>query len=93
MQVDFIGYQGSSMPKKLEEFHKKIRLMYLSTDLIDSLKRLPRVFYLFYAVVRILYQFSQLLWVLINGNYDYILVQNPPCIPLLFVIWFYTSLR
>ena len=57
------------------------------------LKSLPRVFYLVYAVLRIVIQILQLFWLVHRGNYDCILVQNPPCVPILFVIVVYRWLQ
>ena len=88
--VDFIGYQGSSLPAKLEQLGAdRIRVVYLSTSLIDVLKNLPRFLYLVYAVTRIVYQVLQLLWTLVFGNYDAIIVQNPPSIPIFLVLFIY----
>lgn len=75
------------MPKKLEDYGDQIKLVYLSTSLIDALKSLPKIFYIFYALIRIVYQVLQLFFILVLGSYDYILVQNPPCIPLFFVLF------
>jgi len=56
MKVDFVGYKGSSMPKKLEEHQNQLSLVYIDTTIIDAIKGLPRVFYLLYAVLRIVIQ-------------------------------------
>lgn len=87
LNVDFIGYEGTSMPKKLEDYGQQIQLVYLSTSLIDSLRNIPKIFFIFYALVRVVYQVFQLFFILFFGGYDYILVQNPPCIPLFFVLF------
>jgi len=62
------------MPKKLEDYGDQIKLVYLSTSLIDALKSLPKIFYIFYALIRIVYQVLQLFFILVLGSYDYILV-------------------
>ena len=91
LKVDFIGYRGSSMPKKLENV--KVNLVYIDTTIIDYLKKMPRIFYLVYAILRILIQIVQLFYILVKGNYDHILVQNPPCVPILMVIVVYRWLQ
>ena len=53
--VTLIGYGGSSLPKALAE-KQNIETRELSTSIIDVLRRLPRIFYLLYAVLRILIQ-------------------------------------
>ena len=83
--VTLIGYRGSSMPKAIVE-KDNITTCELSTSIIDVLRKLPRIFYLLYAVLRIIIQSCQLLYQLfVRQRFDYILVQNPPCVPLLSV--------
>jgi beta-1,4-mannosyltransferase len=53
--VDLIGYRGSSLPEAVEN-NKKIRTRYLSTAVVDTLRKLPKAFYLLYAILRILIQ-------------------------------------
>jgi beta-1,4-mannosyltransferase len=84
-EVDLIGYRGSNLPDEVRS-NKKIRTRYLSTSIVDYIKRLPKVLYLVYAILRIVIQIIQLLFVLMSRQYDYIIVQNPPCVPLFFVI-------
>lgn len=86
--IDFVGYKGSSMTKKVDDY-KQINLVYINTDIIDKLKSLPRIFYLFYAIMRIVIQITQLFLIVARGNYDYILMQNPPCVPIMMVIVIY----
>ena len=54
--------------------------------MLEKLKELPKVWYLLYAVLRILIQVLQLLYVFCSEHYDYVLMQNPPCVPLLLVL-------
>lgn len=88
-KVDFVGYEGTSMPKDLPE----ISLIHIDNSLINKLKLLPRVFYLVYAILRILIQIWQLFSILVRADHDVILVQNPPCIPILLVMVIYKSIR
>ena len=71
------------MPEEVES-NKKIRVRYLSTKLIDSLRKLPKILYLLYAILRIIIQIVQMVCIL-SSSYEYVIVQNPPCIPLLLV--------
>jgi beta-1,4-mannosyltransferase len=48
---------------------------------------MPKALYLLYAVLRIIFQVLQLSYVFLSEHYDYILVQNPPCVPILFVLY------
>lgn len=83
--VDIIGYRGQSLPASIKE-NERIHARYLSTKLVDQLKTLPKSLYLLYAVLRILIQIIQLVWVFQSQNYDYVIMQNPPCVPLMAVL-------
>ena len=74
------------MPQKVLD-NNKIQVHYLSVWLVDLLRKLPRFLYLIYAFFRLLIQTLQLLFCLIRlrNRFDYLLIQNPPCLPLLFV--------
>lgn len=60
----------------------------MSTKIIDQLKKLPKALYLLYAVLRIFIQILQLIYVFQSEHYDYVIMQNPPCIPLLGILAF-----
>jgi len=87
MQVDFIGYEGSGVPSQLK--NSSVNIKYIDTKIIDMLKKLPKQLYIFYALIRIALQVTQLFMMLVLGNYDYIIMQNPPCVPLMAVIVVY----
>ena len=55
LKVDFIGYEGSSMPKKLDDYKNEIRVKYINTKLIEKAKNLP---YILYAFLRIILQIT-----------------------------------
>ena len=38
--VDFIGFSGSDLPTDIQE-NEKIKVRYMSTKIIDKLKKLP----------------------------------------------------
>jgi beta-1,4-mannosyltransferase len=90
--VDLIGYRGNSMPASIKE-DKRIRMRYLSTQLVDKLKQMPKALYLLYAFLRIIINIVQLLYVLLNERYEHILIQNPPCMPLFFVCYLVKKIR
>ena len=54
LQVDFIGYKGSSMTEKVNEYKDQLRLVHIDTSLIDKIKSWPKYLYLFYAIARII---------------------------------------
>lgn len=75
------------MPTRLK--NSKVNVKYIDTKIIDVLKKLPKQLYIFYALIRIVLQVIQLFMMLVFGNYEYILMQNPPCVPLMAVIVIY----
>ena len=84
--VYFVGYQGSTLPNAIQE-NEKIEIRYISTKLIDKLKRLPKILYLLYFILRIIIQICQSLYILSTlPNIRYWIYQNPPCIPGLFCL-------
>jgi beta-1,4-mannosyltransferase len=54
---------------------------------------MPKVLYLLYAILRIIYQVLQLSFIFLSEHYDYILMQNPPCVPVLLVLVTLKALR
>jgi hypothetical protein len=55
LKIDFIGYEGESMPAKMDEYKNEINVVYITTKWIDTIKSLP---YLIYAILRIILQIS-----------------------------------
>lgn len=66
--------------------------MVIGTGLIDQLKTLPRIFYLFYVIMRIVIQVCQLFHIIWSNSLDQVIVQNPPCVPVLAVLVFYKTI-
>jgi hypothetical protein len=54
--IELIGYKGSSLPEWIGETNGKVKVKYVSTKIIDKLKKLPKIFYFFYLILRILIQ-------------------------------------
>ncbi len=73
------------MPQAVAD-NKRIRTRYLSTSFLKVIQKMPKQLYLLYAILRIIFQVIQLIYVFLSEHYDYILVQNPPCVPILFVL-------
>lgn len=84
-QADLIGYRGNSLPQAVEE-NQRIRPRYLSTKFLKMIQQMPKALYLLYAVMRIIFQVMQLFYIFLSEHYDYVLMQNPPCVPLLLVL-------
>ena len=51
LKIDFIGYEGSSLPARMSQFKEEIQVVNIDTTWMDKLKNLP---YLVYAFLRII---------------------------------------
>jgi beta-1,4-mannosyltransferase len=82
--VYFVGYHENRAHRSIED-NPRIRIIPISTFLINILRKLPRFLYLIYALFRIIIQIFQISWILIfkMRNLDYLIVQDPPCVPVI----------
>ncbi len=91
--MSLVGYTGETCVAALEE-HPSIRKCLISPPAVRKLK-VPRSLFLLVAPFKVLQQILQLFWVLcvVVEAPDAILVQNPPAIPALLVVWVVRLLR
>eukprot|EP00792_Barthelona_sp_PAP020_P004293 TRINITY_DN2027_c0_g1_i1.p1 TRINITY_DN2027_c0_g1~~TRINITY_DN2027_c0_g1_i1.p1 ORF type:complete len:420 (+),score=98.44 TRINITY_DN2027_c0_g1_i1:206-1465(+) len=83
--VDFVGYEGT-IPHSRVTDHTNIRLKYLRKPLN---RRVYGFFFPILAFYKLFVQFLSVCHCLFtNGPIDIVLVQNPPCIPILAAIQF-----
>jgi len=92
--VDLVGYAGSTPHRSVRE-HAHITCRFLRPPGLRDWQRLPRLLFLGSALLKVLRQGCQLLWVLLFTvpKPDFVLVQNPPAIPTLFLAWIVARLR
>jgi beta-1,4-mannosyltransferase len=85
-EVNLIGYAGS-VPHRAVREHAHITCHFLPPPWLPRQQRLPRLLFLGYALLQVLSQCYRLLWVLlfVVPRPDFVLIQNPPAIPTLFV--------
>ena len=93
-EVDVIGYAGSTPHSTVRE-HDYIRWHFLRPPALLERPDPPRLLFLGYALLKVLGECLQLLWVLllVVRKPDVILVQNPPAIPTLLVAVVVARLR
>lgn len=87
--VDLIGYSGSKLIPKLEN-DPAVRVHNVPEYPIFIENFCPR---LFNFVLKFLWQFFTLFWMLIFVSFDAVLVQNPPGLPALGVCWLVAKLK
>ena len=69
------------MPESITKYNSSpdrvgsIKVRAPSSKVVDALKKLPKIFYLVYAILRIVIQSLQLFWLLlVSERFDYILI-------------------
>jgi beta-1,4-mannosyltransferase len=87
INVDVVGYAGSACLPALVA-HERVTLTLMKPFNL----RLPRVFFLVYALLKIAVQITQLALTLLSRRVDFLIVQNPPAIPTLVVVQLYCFL-
>jgi beta-1,4-mannosyltransferase len=92
--VDLVGYAGSAPHHSVRE-HAHITCHFLRPPWWRERQRLPRLLFLGAALLNAFRQTCQLLWALLFTlpKPDFVLVQNPPAIPTLFLAWGVARLR
>jgi beta-1,4-mannosyltransferase len=82
-QVSLIGYQGSDLRSDIKN-DSKIKVYYISEN--NPLKKLPRFMFLLAALIKVLLQVFNLLYTLFTiPNFKFLILQNPPGIPAMYI--------
>lgn len=86
--VDLVGYAGSTPHRSVRE-HAHITCRFLRSPWWRDRQYLPRLLFLGAALLNVFRQGCQLLWALLFTvpKPDFVLVQNPPALPTLFLAW------
>ena len=94
--VSLVGYnEGNSCVAALEEHPCITKCLINPPAGAKAMRKLPKSLFLLAAPFKVLQQLLQLFWVLcvVVPAPDAILVQNPPAIPALLVVWIVRALR
>lgn len=91
-KVRLIGYTDSAIPIGILE-NPNVKICPLRSKAISSIRFLSGKLFVVYALIRILMESMQLLWVLLMGfRSKVILIQNPPSMPVLAIAYFVSCL-
>ncbi|CAG9333818.1 unnamed protein product [Blepharisma stoltei] len=83
--VHMIGYNETKLPNDLIN-NEKLKIYSLTSSILNKIKSMPRYLFLLYALLRIIIESFQLLLVILTiKNAKFILIQNPPSIPTIFL--------
>jgi beta-1,4-mannosyltransferase len=93
-EVDVVGYAGSTPHHTIRD-HAHIHWYRFQPLQRWQHNNVPRFPFLGYAVLKVLYECLQLLWLLlfVIARPDIVLVQNPPAMPTLLIAWLVARLR
>jgi beta-1,4-mannosyltransferase len=82
-QISLIGYQGSDLRSDIKN-DEKIKVYYINEN--NPLKRLPRFLFILAALVKVLLQVINLFYILLTiPRYKFLILQNPPGIPAIYI--------
>lgn len=86
--VELIGQRTSDLP--LTVTGEPIRIRTITSAYLEPLKRLPSFLYLFIRLLVEAFLLAYHFFIQIRPRYDYVLVQNPPGIPVMIILFFYS---
>ncbi|EGR31148.1 hypothetical protein IMG5_116780 [Ichthyophthirius multifiliis] len=92
--VYFVGYEENKVHDKIKE-NKNIQIIDIQSQIVNKLKRLPKILYLVYALFRILIQILQLFHIYLFQiqKPQFVIIQNPPSIPVLSTLYVICRLK
>ena len=84
-EVSLIGFKGSDLRSDIAN-DNKIRVYYIPEKINNYLKKLPRIFFLISAIIRIILQVFYLFYILLTiPHFKFLILQNPPGIPAIYI--------
>ena len=92
-EISLIGFNGGDLRNDIVS-DKKVKVYYIPEKLNNRLKKLPRFLFLLSAFLRIIIQIFTLFYMLFTiPRPKFILLQNPPGIPAMFICYIISKLR
>ena len=93
-EISLIGYNGGDIRSDITN-NSKIKQYYISQGINKCLRKLPRIFFIFVALIKIILQTLSLTWILLFKipKFRFLILQNPPGIPSMLICWLICKFR
>ena len=92
-EISLIGYNGGDIRSDISS-NEKIKQYYIHQGINKFLRKLPRFLFIFVALIKIITQIFSLIWILFRiPKFKFLILQNPPGIPSMFICWIMCKLR
>lgn len=92
-EISLIGFNGGDLRDDISS-NPKIKVHYIPTTLNNKLKKLPRSLFILSAFLRIIIQLFSLFYILLTiPKPKFLILQNPPGIPSMFICYVASFIR
>ena len=92
-EISLIGYNGGDIRSDISN-NSKIKQYHIHQGINKFLRKLPRFCFIFVALIKILIQTLSLTWILFRiPKFKFLILQNPPGIPSMFICWIICRIR
>ena len=92
-EVSLIGYDGGDIRSDIAN-NSKIKQYHFFQKINKFLRKLPRILFIFVALLKIILQTISLTWILLRiPKFRFLILQNPPGIPSMLICWIICKIR
>ena len=92
-EVSLIGYDGGDIRSDIAN-NSKIKQYHFFQKINKFLRKLPRILFIFVALLKIILQTISLTWILLRiPKFRFLILQNPPGIPSMLICWLICKIR
>ena len=92
-EISLIGYNGGDIRSDISN-NSKIKQYHIHQGINRFLRKLPRFFFIFVALIKIILQTLSLTWILFRiPKFKFLILQNPPGIPSMLICWIMCKFR
>ena len=92
-EISLIGYNGGDIRSDISN-NSKIKQYHIHQGINRILRKLPRLFFIFVALIKIILQTLSLTWILFRiPKFKFLILQNPPGIPSMLICWIMCKFR